>query len=297
MDALFSINRAPGRLWTVLQFPLTRFLLGVIAIVVWVGLLQVGGKLAGVAPGSAVGALLGLVIAAGIPLVYLGYVRLIERRPAVEIADPKALMHFARGALVGAALFCSVMLLLKLLGAWRYLGLAPLGVLVFPFVGALLAAVLEETLVRGLLFRILEESLGSWFALAISAVIFGLLHTLNPGASVVSTTAAPGLRVGLEAGVLLAAAYMYARTLWLPIGLHFAWNFTEGGVFAASVSGGKVAGVIGVQFSGSDLLTGGAFGPEASLPAVIICLAAGAGFIMAARRGGRVVAPVWRRKK
>ena len=255
-------------------------------------MLQTGSRLAGVPVRSTLGALVGLIIAIGVLVIYTGYVRLIEKRPVVELAPIAAQRHAARGLLVGAALFCITMLVLKLLGAWIYTGVAPLSALAYPLIGALIAGVLEETVVRGLLFRIMEESLGSWIALAVSALIFGLLHAFNPGASAVSTAA-----IALEAGVLLAAAYMYTRSLWFVMGLHAAWNFTEGGVFATPVSGGRAEGVIGVQFTGNDLLTGGSFGPEASLPAVVVCLAAGIAFIVLAQRSGRVVVPSWRRKK
>jgi membrane protease YdiL (CAAX protease family) len=234
--------------------------------------------------------MIGLLIAVGVLIIYVFYVRLLERRAATELAAKGAQRHAARGILTGAALFCTTMLVLKLLGAWSYTGIYPLSALAYPFIGAVFAGIVEETVVRGLLFRILEESLGSWIALGVSAVIFGLLHAFNPGASAVSTAA-----IALEAGVLLAAAFMYTRSLWFVMGLHFAWNFTEGGVFATSVSGGRPEGVIGVQFTGSDLLTGGAFGPEASLPAVVICLAAGIAFIILAARADRVVKPFWMR--
>jgi len=292
MDAMITtVNRRPGRLWAVLQFPLTRFLLAFIAVFLWIGAVQFGVKLAGVAPQSPLGAMVALIIAIGVLVIYTSYVRLLERRPLVELAGAGAQRLAARGILLGAALFCSTMLVLKLLGAWDYTGVAPLSALAYPLVGAVFAGIVEETVVRGLLFRIMEESLGSWIALAVSALIFGLLHAFNPGASVVSTAA-----IALEAGVLLAAAYMYTRSLWSVMGLHFAWNFTEGGVFATSVSGGKAQGVIGVQFTGNDLLTGGKFGPEASLPAVLICLAAGITFVVLAQRSGRVVKPFWSRK-
>ena len=292
MDAMIPVvNRQPGKLWALLQFPLTRFVLASAAVILWVAVVQVSAKLAGIPSHSPVGAFIGFVIAAGVPVVYVWYVRFIERRTVVELAPGDAARHVARGMLVGAALFCTVMLSLKLLGVWSYTGLYPLSAMFYPFTTAVIAGSLEETLVRGVLFRLLEESLGSWIALALSALTFGLLHAFNPGASVVSTAA-----IALEAGVLLAAAYMYTRSLWFVMGLHFAWNFTEGGVFAASVSGGKAEGVFGVQFAGSDMLTGGAFGPEASLPAVLLCLAVGIWFIVLARRGGRVVASFWRRK-
>jgi hypothetical protein len=63
-------------------------------------------------------------------------------------------------------------------------------------------------------------------------------------------------------------------SLWLPMGLHFGWNFTEGGVFGTAVSGGQSHGLIESVLSGPTLLTGGAFGPEASVIAIAICLTA-----------------------
>ncbi len=96
---------------------------------------------------------------------------------------------------------------------------------------------------RGVLFRIVEESLGSWIALALSAALFGALHAFNPGATLTSSIA-----IALEAGVLLAAVFMVTRRLWMVIGLHTAWNFTEGGVFGASVSGGDAHGMLASQF-------------------------------------------------
>ena len=291
MEAIATVNRRPGKLWAFLQFPLTRFLLAFVALFVWIGGVQVGLKLAGVSPRSPLGAMSGLLIAVGVLVIYAGYVRLLERRPLMELAAAGAQRNAARGILLGAALFCTTMLVLKILGAWEYTGTNPLSAIAYPLVGALFAGIVEETVVRGLLFRLLEESLGSWIALALSALVFGLLHAFNPGASVVSTAA-----IALEAGVLLAAAYMYTRSLWFVMGLHFAWNFTEGGVFATPVSGGAPEGVFGVRFSGADLLTGGGFGPEASLPAVIICLAAGIVFVVLAARAGRIVHPFWKRK-
>ena len=292
MDAMIPVvNRQNGKWWKLLQFPVTRFLVACVAVVLWIVLMTLGGKLGGVTPRSGLGAFLGLVQAAGVPVIYTYYVWLVERRDAAELSLDGMARFLARGILFGAALFCVVVVVLKLLGAWQYTGLYPLSVMVYPCIGALISAFTEEVLFRGVLFRIVEESLGSWIGLVVSAVVFGLLHGFNPGASVVSTAA-----IALEAGVLLAAAYMYTRSLWFVMGLHFAWNFTEGGVFAASVSGSKPEGVIGIDFTGSELLSGGAFGPEASLPAVVICLAAGIWFIIQARRANRVVQPFWKRK-
>ncbi|HEY1991107.1 MAG TPA: type II CAAX endopeptidase family protein [Gammaproteobacteria bacterium] len=292
MDSMIPlVNRRPGRLWAVLQFPPVRLVLAFVTIFALIIFEQVGMRSAGIATKSPLGALLALLLAVVVLVIYTCVVRFIEKRPMVELAPRGAQRFAARGILVGAALFCITMLVMKLDGAWVYLGMAPLSYLAYPCIGALSAAIVEETVTRGVLFRMLEESLGSWIALAISAVIFGLLHASNHGASAVSTTA-----IALEAGILLAAAYMYTRSLWFVMGLHFAWNFTEGGVFNTPVSGGPTEGVIRVGFvNGKDWLTGGQFGPEASLPAVLVCTAAGIAFIILARRAGRVVKPFWNR--
>ena len=143
------------------------------------------------------------------------------------------------------------------------------------------AAVGEEIIFRGVVFRITEEGFGTLVALVLSATLFGLLHGFNPGASPVSMAA-----IALEAGILLALAYTATRSLWLPIGLHFGWNFTEGGVFGAPVSGNSAHGLISSTLSGDPLWTGGAFGPEASLAAVLVCLIASLAFLaITVRRG------------
>lgn len=151
-----------------------------------------------------------------------------------------------------------------------------------------LGAVLEEVVMRGVVFRILEQWLGSWIALVISAAVFGLLHLLNPGVTLLNASA-----VMMEAGIMLAAAYMLTRRLWFCIGSHFAWNFMQGGVFSAAVSGGAASGLLQAKLVGPVWLTGGTFGIEASVIAVAVCLMAGLTLLFAARRRGNVTQPAW----
>ena len=91
---------------------------------------------------------------------------------------------------------------------------------------------MEELLFRGILFRWLEEFGGSWLALLLTSALFGAAHLGNPNA-----TAFSAFCIAVEAGVLLGAAYMLTRSLWLPMGLHAAWNFTQGEIFDVPVSG------------------------------------------------------------
>jgi hypothetical protein len=210
-----------------------------------------------------------VVLAAALLGLYVVLVRSIEQRGVHELA-PRAMQGVA-GIILGLALFSAVFGLLYLIGVAQWRGIsARFDVTLVVLAASILAAVGEELAFRGALFRILEERSGTATALLISAAVFGLLHALNPGATVVSTVA-----IALEAGILLGVAYALTRNLWFPIGLHLGWNFTEGGIFGVSVSGGPaVKGVFSVALAGRSLLTGGKFGPEASIVAIAVCVAA-----------------------
>ena len=123
---------------------------------------------------------------------------------------------------------------------------------------------------RGIIFRITEESLGTWLALAISAVIFGLLHLVGPDSTLQGAVA---IMVGPS--VLLAGAYKVTGRLWFPIGIHAAWNFTQGGIFGVTISGHPGEGWLQGTLTGPGWLSGGSFGVEGSVVATLICLLAG----------------------
>ena len=238
-------------------------------------------------------ALLSLAIAGGLGwAAYALYTRLLERRPAHELGTRGALAELGLGLLIGALLFGATIGLLALFGAYRITGVREqLGVMTIPLCVSLGAAAIEEILFRGILFRLLEESLGSWIALAISAAAFGFGHLSSPHA-----TPLAALAISLEAGVMLAAAYLLTRRLWLAIGIHAAWNFTQSGLFSVPTSGIPMHGLFIGELSGPAWLTGGAFGAEASVVAVVTCTALGAAMLALAKRRGHFIAPHWRRR-
>jgi membrane protease YdiL (CAAX protease family) len=231
-----------------------------------------------------------LGLAAGVVAIYVGYVWIVEQRTVGELRGPGAIRELGRGLGIGAVLFTATTLVLWVLGAADITGAGDAGSVLRELAGAISAAVIEELLFRAVVFRILERSLGTWIALAVSAVLFGAVHAFNPGATMVSTVA-----IMLEAGVLLAAAFILTRRMWLAFGLHAGWNFTGAGVFGAAVSGTRADGVLATQFHGEPLITGGAFGPEASIIALAICLTAGIALLVAGHRHGNFVVPFWRR--
>ncbi len=230
-----------------------------------------------------------------ISLIYFAYalyVKLVEKRSVTELEGPQAAREIALGVALGALLFSTTIGILALLGSYRVTGTNSWIVTIAPALAAAGAAFGEEVLIRGIIFRILEEGLGTWIALACSAILFGAAHAMNPNATFVSSAA-----IALEAGVLLGAAFMLTRRLWFAIGIHFAWNFTQGAIFGAAVSGNRVDGLLQSRLQGAELISGGAFGPEASLIAVVICLIAAVFALYFAVGRGHVMSAPWREKR
>lgn len=218
-------------------------------------------------------------------LAYAWVVRRTERRAPAEIARDGAVGATGRGLLIGLAMCGAVIANIAFLGGYRIDGFGSLtgAAALFGFMAA--AAVTEELLFRGVLFRIVEQRTGTWIALALTGAVFGLAHLPNPNATAWGATA-----IAIEAGFMLAAAYAATRTLWLPIGLHFGWNFALAGVFSAEVSGNDTAaGLLDATLSGPTWLTGGGFGPEGSVYAVAAGAALTVVFLWLARRRGHIV--------
>jgi membrane protease YdiL (CAAX protease family) len=228
-----------------------------------------------------------LILSVVMIAAYRFLVRVLEGRTADELQNSTAVRGLVPGVAVGAGLFALVYVILWAVGAVAFGGFAGVGGLGHALAIAIASAVGEEIVFRGVVYRRLEERLGTALALLISAAAFALVHAGNPGANWVST-----LAIALESGVLLALAYAATRSLWLPIGLHFGWNFTEGGIFGAAVSGGQYTGLIHAPLSGPPLITGGAFGPEASLAALVVSLSAGVALAWYVVHVGR-----WRRPR
>jgi membrane protease YdiL (CAAX protease family) len=292
MDQPVAAPNAGQRVLRILQLPPIRGLLGFI----WMLFALVAAQLAFAAvpiPTIGLVELLGALFITGASLAaYVLFVRVIERRPVTELAAAGAAVELGRGVLLGALLFTATLAIIWALGYYRVTGTNALSAVLPVLALSIISGVSEELIFRGIVFRILEESLGSVIALAISALFFGLLHLVNPNATLVA-----GLAIAIEAGILLGLAYMLTRRLWLAIGLHFAWNFVQGGIFGVAVSGNAVEGLLESTLTGPALLSGGPFGVEASVFAVLVCLGASAYLWRRVQQQDGVVVPFWKRGK
>lgn len=141
----------------------------------------------------------------------------------------------------------------------------PLGEFGTWFIGKAAASLKEEILMRSLLLSGLVLALGRRRvpAILLSALAFGCIHLSNPGATPMSVL---GNALG---GLIYGMAFLFAGSLWLALGLHFAWNFVQGPVLGFPVSGMAAGGLQQIQDLGPAWLTGGAYGPEAGLVGIL----------------------------
>ena len=208
-----------------------------------------------------------IVTAAATLGLYALFVRLMEKHWPTDLSLRKLVPHTLLGLLVGFVFMVLVVGVIVASGCATVVWDDFTGEEQFSVIMMFLAvAVGEEMICRGVIFRWIDERWGVWAALVVSAVFFGWGHISNDNATWWSS-----LAISIEAGLLLGAAYKWSGSLWVPIGIHWAWNYTQGNVFGLAVSGTNAGDTIfTTTVNGPDIITGGAFGPEASIIAVIL---------------------------
>ena len=270
-----DLAEKPGIVRRILAFPLVWLAIGAAAIAIFNGLVT------GVAseldtPFQVAAALIGTAGSIGL---YVLTMRLVARRRTPEMRRPVG-REFLLGGTIGAFFIIASVLTVTALGGytvqWHPVdALSTVSLAVAVHLGV---AVVEELVFRGLALQAIEKYVGAWGAVAITALLFGGAHMLNPSASLWS-----GFAITVEAGVLIGAAFLWRRNLWFIIGLHFAWNTIQN-LFGIPVSGHREPGLFETTVHGDAWLTGGDFGVEASLVTVAISLVLSTLMVVAARR-------------
>jgi membrane protease YdiL (CAAX protease family) len=235
----------------------------------------------------------GLIASILVMCAYYIFYKYVEKRRILEMSTKGILKNLTLGILMGMTLQFLTVLVIYLNGDFKVISVNPIFFIIIPLTVAFTVAIFEEILIRGILFRIIEEKLGSYFALIISAIIFGGLHLINPNNSLISATC-----VAVEGGLLLGAAYIYSRSLWLPIAIHFAWNFIQSGILGAITSGNeKTNSLLNTQITGSKIISGGEFGPEGTIQATIFCLIVTSVLMYLNMKENKLIQPYWKDEK
>lgn len=224
---------------------------------------------------------------------YKLYTKYIEKREALEFSFTTGIKDLSKGLILGGGLITILILILASLGYYKIVSFSPSWSVAFTGVFTIgMGAFVEELFFRVIIFKLTEEFCGSWIALVLSVFYFGFAHAGNPNATLWTSIA-----IGVEAGILLTAAYMLTRTIWFPLAIHFGWNYFQSKIFGVATSGISTDGLIVPAIEGPEWLTGGIFGIEASVAAVLFCLVIAFILLKKVVRDNQVIAPLWQRKK
>ncbi|WP_395049639.1 CPBP family intramembrane glutamic endopeptidase [Flavobacterium sp.] len=276
----------------ILYFPLTKIIIGLIVCIGTLVILKLGiEKLLGLFNLEKTTITL-LSNTLSIFIVLFSYTTLYqyyEKRSITELSSKNLAKNLSLGIALGVGLQSLTIFVIYLYGGFSIISVNSFIPLIPSLIGFTAVAVFEEIVFRGIIFRITEEKLGSYIAMVISGLLFGFAHLFNPNSSITSA-----LSIAIEAGLLFGAAYIYTRNLWFPIAMHFAWNFTQSNIFGAATSGSIIGkSLFTTKIEGSVLLTGGDFGPEASIQVIVFCVITTVILMKLNHKQNKVIKPYW----
>ncbi|MBX9690816.1 MAG: CPBP family intramembrane metalloprotease [Cyanobacteria bacterium] len=217
-------------------------------------------------------------------LVALLALAIIERRNTTRFLkdvahiDAKALKQTAIGFVIGSVLVSIMFGAMYVFGAYKVVRTIWPVDLLPSLVFFLLVGICEELIFRGYIFTVIEKGCGTTAGVLVSSLIFGFAHCINPIESLSPLQYFYSCSLlSFEAGLPLVAGYILTRRIWLSVGMHWAWDFMEGTVFGFIVSGADLGqSILTSRGTGDFFLSGGAFGPEASIIAFLIGTIGGA---------------------
>ncbi len=256
-------DRQRSRLSRFFSYPLTRI---VLEPALFLGIMVVL-KLTVIKPGlglfgfdeSSFRAWQGLLTIILMFAVYIAIMRIYERRGVPELLLKKLIPDGVMGGLLAVIMVSAVFAMLYLFGSYRILSTGSVEAMIVPAIWVFLLATMEEFMFRGIVYRLLEQWLGTIAALLLSAAFFGLVHLGNEHANAISILSAS------LGGLCMGTLYSLTGRLWIPIFFHASWNFTQA-IFGSTVSGTELFGTYFESVrEGPEWLTGGPFGVENSI--------------------------------
>ena len=212
-----------------------------------------------------------------ISLLVFFRVKVIEKRSLSSIGFNKNnwLKKYSLGFLIGLVMMSIIVLILLLFGyitveknPIQPVGVSAISSVLVILFGWIIQGATEEIVTRGWLLNVLSSKYNIGFGLLISSTLFGLMHLTNPNVNYIAVINI--ILVGLFYGLYV----IKTNDLWAVCGMHSAWNFAQGNIFGFEVSGLdiSVGTLIDLNLVENDFITGGVFGPEASIVATFVLL-------------------------
>jgi len=292
-DDLLSRSDRSTRLKRVFQFPLIRLGIALLALTpAIIALNLVYGRLIDAESRwtSWTGDIGAVLIVALTVYCYRLYVKLVENRPAYEVQRQGSGVETGLGFVVGAALVVISLLMILLVGSYEVESMNPGATLIHAFFIFGLLAFFEELIFRGILLRLIEELMGTWFSIVVVAIGFGAVHLVHDEATALSSTS-----IALQ-DLILSGAFVLTRKVWLSWGIHWGWNFAQDGFFGMPNSSvDYLPSVLNPEVTGPTWLTGGVFGIELSVIGAALNIVVGLVLIKWAVDRGQIVKPIWKR--
>ena len=271
-----------------LNFFLTKMVIGIAAIVALVALVEFlrSVLLDKTNLSNDIKAVMTAIAEAVIAVVtYIVLFRGYDKRQIHELNRSKFINNAIPGFLTGILLQSLFIFAIYMVGNYSVAHVNSASTLIAPFAFSLTAGFVAEIIIIGIIFRLLEKQTGTVIALIIFILLFAILHLKAKGATFISVSA-----TAMQAGFMLPAAYVFSRSLWLPMFLHFGWDFAEPGIFGGiNPSSSLTQGLFTSKIAGNSLLTGGETGPQNSLTSLLLSLLLGIIFIVLARQKNNLV--------
>jgi membrane protease YdiL (CAAX protease family) len=278
----------------ILDFFITRMIIGAAAIVGSVALTEWAGRALldkTQLSDDLKSVIISIADAAVALLVYKLLFSFYEKRRIKELSAATYIRNKLLGFFSGFILQSLFILVIYLWGSYSILHVNPVSFLLPGFAAAIAAGFVGEIILRGVLFRLMEEKLGTIIALLFSFLLFIVMHSGVKGATVLSV-----LSTAMQAGILISSVYVYTRSLWAPIFFHFAWDFAEPGIYGGINPGITIEKTLFTsKITGPQLLTGAQFGPGNSIQSLILCLITGLLFLWLAKRKNNFIKPFWKK--
>lgn len=222
-------------------------------------------------------------------ITYIQFFQKFEKRKIKELSGKSFGSNLITGLVIGIVLQTLVMSIIYFNDGIEIIYVNSFKTVLPGLFVSLALAIMQEVIFRGIILRLFEENLGSYIALLISAILFGLIHFFTRDSSLLLATT-------IQGGFLIGAAYIYSKNLWLSIAINFSLSFMQTGVFGNSTLQKTLnSSWLNMKIKGSEYITGGSVGIEDSIQATLLCLVLAIVFIILAERKNKIVEPYWSR--